>query len=343
LVLPSLSMFSVKLLRDLTVLEKGQFTSSDLFHQIQREYTYHSLSLAYNAQVFPGNYEDFSVVAFYDEKPVLCCYIFTSGTSFRFFNDPAQIFYLEVNPELLWMSFTKTIAFIKGLIQSHNFTELTFYSNGHFVNSFYDKIKSSRIEHFGMIDLHIQSDLIKTNVRKSYKSLINWGFHNLKLQVISGRDVELTEFIKFRDFHIHVAGRTTRSDESWMTQFEMLQQNKAYLVTGYYQDKLVAASYILHGSETAYYGIGVYDRELMAEDLPLSHYTLYFSILHAQKLGLLYFNMGNLDPGESAKSRSIALFKKGFTTFVQSRISYTVSFLKPDSFPKPKEVRDDED
>jgi len=85
---------------------------------------------------------------------------------------------------------------------------------------------------------------------------------------------------------------------------------------------LVAANLIRTGvsgltERTAYYGIGVYDRELMAKNKPISHYVLFKSILEAKERKCVFFELGDVTPTGDQKYNDILKFKRGFTNRIQ--------------------------
>jgi hypothetical protein len=168
-----------------------------------------------------------------------------------------------------------------------------------------------------VVDLGLDAAAIKANLRKSYKSLVNWGLRNLELKVLDRERADKDAYLEFREFHRAVAGRSTRSDETWEIQFEMIRQGEAYAVLGYRDARLVSANLLQHSASEVYYGVGVYDRALMAQRVPLAHGPLFHAILHARSLGLRKFVLGDATETEDAKLGNIARFKRGFATAIE--------------------------
>ena len=121
-----------------------------------------------------------------------------------------------------------------------------------------------------------------------------------------------------RDFHRAVSGKATRDDRTWELQFEMVREGESYAVLGRLAGRLAAATLVTHGSRSAYYGVGIYDRELMAQGKPIGHASVFRAILHARSLGLREFLLGEVTVRGDQKADNIAQFKKGFATRVQS-------------------------
>jgi hypothetical protein len=150
------------------------------------------------------------------------------------------------------------------------------------------------------------------NLRKSYKSLINWGKKELKVMYINKDNLDFENLRRFQDFHCKISGRKTRSDESWQIQYEMIQEGFGELALARYNDSLVAGSLFADYGDTSIYFTGVYERDLF--DFGLSHFLLYDGICRSHKRGntsrfsLGYFDTNIKDP----KWHNIHFFKKGF-------------------------------
>ena len=160
---------------------------------------------------------------------------------------------------------------------------------------------------------------IKSNFRKSYKSLINPSKYNYSLAVMNASDDEAI-WKSFQEFHINVSGRITRSQKTWDLQYLAIKKNKAFLV--YLLDKnsnLIGGAYIMHSNTEGLYFSGVYDRSLSHE--PLSHIIQFQTIQELQsrgcswyKLGHRHYQMDRIKPTE--KELAISFFKEGFSSYV---------------------------
>lgn len=177
--------------------------------------------------------------------------------------------------------------------------------------------------HVAFVDLADDEREIVRRTRKSYRSLVNWGRRSLTLRLVDARDPDPEAFDAFRHFHARVAGRRTRSEETWVAQHRALVDGRAFLMLAYlgtsaHEDAasamLVSGNYVILGDEEAYYGVSVNDRELMANRVAVGHWPLLASILEARRCGMRSFNLGVVGPGFATdKERGIAMFKRGFT------------------------------
>ena len=97
-----------------------------------------------------------------------------------------------------------------------------------------------------MIDLAKTEQDLKKEIRKSFKSLINWGQSNLELMLISHNnlsDQAYEEFMKFRELHFVCAGRRTRSRETWDIQYKCIEEGTIFAILGYWNGQMVTEGY----------------------------------------------------------------------------------------------------
>lgn len=167
-----------------------------------------------------------------------------------------------------------------------------------------------------VIDLSVPEPQLRSQIRKSYKSLINWGAKNLKLRLLDPASVTPAAIEEFRQLHIEVAGRETRTKRSWEIQLEMIQQNEAFAILGDLDGALVTAALFVHSPKYCLYGVSASKRELFEK--PLGHIILWTAIQQAKKIGCKYFESGEQyfpnqgTPPPTGKELNISAFKKGF-------------------------------
>jgi hypothetical protein len=175
-----------------------------------------------------------------------------------------------------------------------------------------------------IIDLQRDEDNLRTDIRKRYRNFINWGEKNLTITVHDFQNTSPDIIEEFRQLHIAVAGKETRSSETWHIQYRQIADNLAFLVTGRLDGQLVTAALFLHSPLYCYYGVGASIREMF--DKPLSHAIMWRSILEAKRRGCRLYEMGDMvdlyPDGYSEKEKNIANFKRGFggEAFLQLKI-----------------------
>lgn len=168
----------------------------------------------------------------------------------------------------------------------------------------------------GLLSLANKDEKILNQMRKSYRSLVNWGRREMQILFVDTTKLDEQLFNNFRQFHLQVAGRVTRPQASWTAMYELLKQGKAILGLGYLKGELVAATYFFYHAGFALYGSGVYDR--MHFDKPISHWPVFATLQRAIDSGVILCDLGQVFPnlGFSDKERNIAFFKKGFTNII---------------------------
>lgn len=167
----------------------------------------------------------------------------------------------------------------------------------------------------GLCDLALSETEIHGRIRRSFKSLVNWGRRNLTLKYFRAENADPELFSSYRDFHAQVAGRITRSDASWNSMRNWILSGTGELGLAYLEaGELVAGTMIVDGAETSVYASGVYDRTRF--EMPLSHFAIYNAILRSRDRGLKWFDLGHLPEKGSVsdKEYNIGFFKRGFAT-----------------------------
>lgn len=187
---------------------------------------------------------------------------------------------------------------------------------------------SKEITYTRIADLSIEEKYLRSNIRKSYLSLINWGTKNLNISVHYLDSCEWDNIEKFRQLHKYVAGRQTRSLETWKRQYEAIRAGHAFCVTGEYENKLITAGFFGLGFNHCIYGVSASDRQLF--DKPLFHALMWRAMQFAKAKKANYFETGfdYIDPESIAlrsdKEMKIALFKSGFGGDLYLKLKITV-------------------
>jgi len=180
-----------------------------------------------------------------------------------------------------------------------------------------------------MIDLSETEEQLHQKLRKSFKSLVNWGNNNLAIKIFDENTITPSDIEKFRLLHLKVAGRQTRSQESWDVQYDMVVNKEAFLMLGDLNNELATGVFMYISKRLCYYGTSVSRRELF--DKPMSHGLLWKSIVYAKNKGCKYFELGEQVYPRQAnkvsygvyedvsriyapdeKALNIATFKRGF-------------------------------
>lgn len=181
----------------------------------------------------------------------------------------------------------------------------------------------------GWIDLAAGEAAQRRALRKSFRSLVNWGRANMVLSYVNAANPDAQAFSALQHFHHRVAGRTTRPQSSWDSMFAWIAGGGGELVLAYLPGgDLVAATLVIDGRREAYYATGVYDRERF--DKPMAHWPLWNAVERARDRGLERFDLGIIPlPGAaSAKEEAIGYFKRGFATSIVASVEWSWGKVK---------------
>lgn len=180
-----------------------------------------------------------------------------------------------------------------------------------------------------VLDLSADEAELKKDVRKSYKSLINWGKNNIHLTLLGSDGITEENMEDFRQLHIKVSGRETRPPSTWKKQYESVLNNEAFVITGHLEGELVTASFFRHNAVRCIYAVSASLRELF--DKPISHVIIWQAILYSKKLGCRHFETGEqLYPNQgrfTKKEFDISKFKRGFGG--NTRLRLNITWKKP--------------
>lgn len=166
------------------------------------------------------------------------------------------------------------------------------------------------------LDLRPDMTEIKRNFRKSYKSLITSGLGLWSVDVLD--TVNELVWDEFRQLHLDVSGRKTRSDETWALHLQDIGAQQAFLV--YLRNKtgaMVGGGFFNFTRDEGLYAVAAYDRTLF--DKPLGHVVQYRAIEELKKRGVRWYKIGSRPyptetPTPTDKEVSIGEFKQGFAS-----------------------------
>lgn len=183
---------------------------------------------------------------------------------------------------------------------------------------------SVTVKHDLFVDLSPSLDEIRAGFRKSFRPLINAGLRHWQVDLMDSAAADAAVWEELKALHLDVAGRKTRSDDSWQRQFAMIQAGEAFMVTLRDPEthRLVGAGVFQINRDEGLYGVGAYDRALF--DKPLGHVVQQVAIEYLKRQGSRWYRLGERQfaqdqPTPSAKQLSISAFKQGFASHVFAR------------------------
>lgn len=161
------------------------------------------------------------------------------------------------------------------------------------------------------IDITLPKEELWNSIRKSYRSLINYGEKNYQVQKVYSLEL----FKKCKDFHFMISGRKTRNDRTWDIQFEMIQSGTCHVFCLFDLDqKILGFSVFNSGDTICIYSVGVYDRERFSKHSP-THYLMWYAIDYFKDT-YKYIYLGEYEPLKHIKNNKLASinnFKIGFS------------------------------
>lgn len=317
----------IKYIPALTAEEMALFKKSGLYEQVAAEYLYTDLSKAYYS-AYHQTSKDHSFVISAADRFLIYAAIHPISETLSYFEFPVRVFVDEAFAldEVMIDALLLLKQQLTQICEEQQFRSMRFYEHPMLLNLFYDKASLQAVEVSGIIDLALSPALIKRNIRKSYKSLVNWGEKHMQTTVYDQANITQEVFDAFEDFHLKVSGKKTRSHETWALQLDMIRKGEAFLVVALYNGVMASANLFLTGTSEVFYGVGVNDRELTeVQNLAIAHYPIYRAALYAKEKGYKVFNLNTLNkPNASDKEKSISFFKKGFTSQLRSTVIYEI-------------------
>lgn len=314
----------IKFVKDLTNEESSLFKSSELYNLICSDYLMCDIHQMYYKEYFGVKWQDFSIVAYDNELFYAAVYIYSNldDNKLTYFGFPCKMFRLQYLPNnIVNKAYQEIYAKIKVICTENEYKNILIEHDPLLTHKLsVNENFTLKFEYNSNIDLSLSENEIKSNVRKSYKSLINWGENKMDIKVYDYNNINPELMEEFENFHIKVAKRRTRSHESWMMQYEAVKQNMGYVVNGYYENELVSSVLVLNGKEQAYYGVAVNNRDLMSENRPIGHAVLMEAIYEAKRKGMRIFHLGNVTPSDDKKINDIAKYKKGFSSSLDVKL-----------------------
>jgi hypothetical protein len=187
-----------------------------------------------------------------------------------------------------------------------------------------DRLAKGEARAWIVADLRREAELIKRDVRDSYRSLLNWGERNMTLKWVDRETPDRALFDLFPKFHAEISGRE-RGDAYWDVYWQDILGGGSELLLGWLADgTLVSGSIVTGRGATAYYASGVYARDQF--DKPLGHWPLWQAMMRAKAQGYARFDLGELADRWRANDKevNIAFFKRGFSSGREVRMHWVM-------------------
>lgn len=206
-------------------------------------------------------------------------------------------------------------------IQQCQFVNTEFFRLSSWYLMLTEKANESFATHHILVDLSLSIHDIRLNFRKSFKPFINKGLKEWIVEV--HEQVTIESFEQFRLFHKSVAGRSTRSIDSWNIQKKQIDFKESFIVYVKGENNiLVGAGLFTYSRDNGFYSVGAYKRDL--SDKPLGHVVQMKAIETFKKNGVKWYEIGlkhllidKIPP--TKKQLTLTHFREGFATHVAAR------------------------
>lgn len=300
------------------------------FKNLNRDPIYGDFGLSYYPKANADS-ADSSFIVCNSDKPLLLVQAATRDTCLDHYGFPIRLKFADaLQPDARRKTLAIGVRRLKEIAEANDLSEFVVRDDSKpegvlsaIGTEMYNNGGTPKVEMRAVVDLTIDDDVIHRSVRKSYTSLINKGRREFDLVFVNRENLDRQKFDEYQKFHLRIAGRVTRPQESWDAMWDTISRGKGELLLSYLnQEDLVGANLVADGSETSTYVSAVYDRTLF--DMPLGHWPLYCSILRSKERGLKRFDLGNLPTSNDAskKERGIGDFKRGFATHIETSVAW---------------------
>ena len=168
------------------------------------------------------------------------------------------------------------------------------------------------------VDLEPTPERMWSEIRKSYRSLINRGRRELLTSIATHDDAESDVSISVAELarlHAEAAGRSVYDDRLWDVVGDLVHAGSAACLLVHQHTRAIGGLLMLLDRPRASYAIGAYDRDLMAEGLPIGHTAMWEAMSWLREQGFTRLSLGaGPTPPVEGKEAGIDQFKRGFAT-----------------------------
>ena len=202
------------------------------------------------------------------------------------------------------------------------------------------------------IDLSSEEDILWSNIRRSYKSLINGLIKNDDYNILYSNDKNMKElhnsYTSFHKEHMKEAGKIEKDISIYNKQYALLESKLATIIAIEHNNSIIFANYFFHNNQQVTYASSAYDLHDKFKKLSLNHYLLWEAILYFKKLDFKLFNFGTpcgfnkvngFEDYLDDKQIDISTFKRGMGAKMQTQYQAIKFFDKTLWFEKVEEFK----
>jgi len=212
-----------------------------------------------------------------------------------------------------------SIKFKLSIFENSRFNRLRLYG-------FFDTTNTTCI-----INLEDKQESLWTNLRKSYKALINSLIKNSEYTVLYSDNANFKDlhqqYVAFHKIHMKNAGKIPKSDEIYDRQLNLIEHNLATIIAIQHNNATIMTNYFFHDNVNVIYASSAYDTDEFFQNLPINHYLLWQAMVYFKALDFKTLGFGQpcniakvsgFNDYADDKELSISHFKRGMGTQVTS-------------------------
>lgn len=233
----------------------------------------------------------------------------------NYFGHPIIILFCK---KLDYQNYIDIFNYLNKLNKEHNFKKINLKIE--IKKNYFQEIKKKgyfeNFSHEIFINLQNSKEKIYENFQSNLKGLLKKEYPEIYIEVIDKENNSKQDMIEFRNLHIKVSGRLTRSIKTWEIQEKKIYNGEAFIVRVSKNNETISLSYFTITNENVYYDTGVGLREFYSYYKNIHHKSLWIAIQYAKSKNCKSFFVGTyLDESKteiSAKEKNIQMFKKRF-------------------------------
>lgn len=256
--------------------------------------------LNYQNEYFKKNHNELSFIVFKNDKPLFLFPIFFNFEKNKLINFDEYLYLPKIEKKNNYKISDLLISLLEKV-------------NAEIINPYDSKItKFKKISSFEILNINLESNFEKifSNFRKSYKSLINKKLNDLKMQIIYKNECK-EDWAEFRELHKLVAGRSTRSKETWNIQEQNIKNGNGLFINFKINNQLISGSFFDMTKKDMKYSLSVTHCDYF--NYNCNHKAIAEAIKFGIKNNIQKIHLGNLRHKEKDKKLiNIFFFKKGF-------------------------------
>lgn len=169
---------------------------------------------------------------------------------------------------------------------------------------------------------------IETCFGSSTRKNIRTGIQDFDIQIFTGLEAE-SVWTEFKNLHLRVAGKATRSDRTWELQLNSILSGNGCLVMAKpkSENEFISGILVQYNQYEAYYSVAATIREYF--DVGINHAMQWRIIEHLKSLSIIRYQIGqkvypSLFGNPSLKEINIGRFKRQFVS--RTEPSYKIHF-----------------